>query len=39
MARTTALLGKIDTLAAARSIIVSACAAALIAAGSFLPFG
>ncbi len=39
MASTIALARRIDTLALARSIIVSACAIALILAERFVPFG
>jgi len=39
MARTIALARRIDTLALARSIIVSGCAIALIVAERFVPFG
>ena len=37
MARTTALAHRIDTLAAARTIVVTSCALALIVAERFLP--
>jgi len=39
MAQPIALIRRIEAFAAARTVIVSACASALILAGRFVPFG